>query len=178
MARATLVSAAAPCESSAGMDPHVLRRIFEEFIPFNRFLGMRATELEPGLARIEIPFRDDFVGDPSRPAIHGGLLSTLADTAGGMAVWSSLSDPAARVSTIDLRVDYLLPGRLETVAGEARVLRVGSSVGVADIRLYHPAEPERTIATAKGVYAVRVPREPREIGAERARSDAEGSRGA
>jgi uncharacterized protein (TIGR00369 family) len=148
------------------MDPHALRRIFEEFIPFNRFLGMRATHIEAGLARIEIPFRDEFVGDPSRPAIHGGLLSTLADTAGGMAVWSSLSNPSARVSTIDLRVDYLLPGRLETVAAEARVLRVGSTVGVSDIRLYHPSDVERTIATAKGVYAVRVPRERREIGGE------------
>jgi uncharacterized protein (TIGR00369 family) len=140
------------------MEISVLRQVLEEVIPFNRFLGMKACEMARGRVVIEIPWRDELVGDPMRPAMHGGVISTLADTAGGMAVWSALEDPIARVSTIDLRVDYLRPGRLEAIRAEAVVVRVGGRVGVADVRLYHPSAEGETVATGKGVYAIKVPR--------------------
>jgi uncharacterized protein (TIGR00369 family) len=140
------------------MEPDVLRQIIEEMIPFNRFLGVRVAELEHGRIRLEIPFRDELVGDWMRPALHGGVISTLADAAGGFAVWSAIENPAARVSTVDLRVDYLRPGKLEPLAAEAVVVRVGGRVGVADVRLFHPSADAVTIATGKGVYAIKVPK--------------------
>ena len=60
-----------------------------------------------------------------------------------------------RPSTIDLRVDYLRPGRAETLIAEAEVLRMGNRVGVTSIRAYHPDRPGETIAEGKGVYAVK-----------------------
>jgi uncharacterized protein (TIGR00369 family) len=136
------------------MDLDRLRQIAEEMIPFNKLLGIRMTHVEPGRGRLELPWRDEFVGDPLRPAMHGGVISALADTAGGMAVWSSVEDSTARVSTIDLRIDYLRPGRLVRLAADATVVRVGGRVGVADIRLFHPDAESETIATGKGVYAI------------------------
>lgn len=97
-----------------------------------------------------------------RPALHGGVISMLADTAGGMTVWTTLDNPSARVSTIDLRVDYLRPGKLERLIAEGTVVRVGRSVGVADIRLFHPGSEDETVATGKGVYAIKVPKQHRE----------------
>src|SRR3954462_4398313 len=94
------------------MDSDVLRQISEEFIPFNKFLGLRVLLLERGRGMFEIPFREELVGDPVKRALHGGVISMLADTTGGMAVWSAVPNPDQRVSTIDLRVDYLRPGRL------------------------------------------------------------------
>ncbi|MBW2525021.1 MAG: PaaI family thioesterase [Deltaproteobacteria bacterium] len=116
---------------------------------------MRVGALREGFIRLELPWRDVFTGDPMRPAMHGGVISTLADTAGGMAVWTAVPDEMARVSTIDLRVDYLLPGAAEDLIAEATVVRVGNRVGVADMRVFHPAGDEEPIATAKGVYAIR-----------------------
>lgn len=136
------------------MDIEVLRKVMEELIPFNKFLGMKCLELRPAYVLIELPFRDDFIGDPMRRALHGGVLSTLADVAGGMAVWSEIADPRGRVSTIDLRVDYLRPGQPETITVEASVVRRGNRVGVADMRLFHPTSPEVTVATGKGVYNI------------------------
>ena len=136
------------------MDEQMLRKIMEDFIPFNRFLGLKVIDVQKGFVRMEIPFRDELVGDPQRPALHGGVMSALADTAGGMAVWSKIDDERSRVSTIDLRVDYLRPGKLETLVAEAQVVRLGNRVGVADVRLFHPAKPEDTVATGKGVYNV------------------------
>lgn len=140
------------------MSPEFLTHLMEELIPFNRFLGMRCSAIEPGVARIELPFRDEFIGDPVRRALHGGVLSTLADTAGGLAVWSEVDDERGRVSTIDLRVDYLRPGKPERIVVEARVVRRGNRVGVADMRLFHPSEPDVSIAVGKGVYNITVPK--------------------
>jgi uncharacterized protein (TIGR00369 family) len=131
-----------------------LKTFMEEMIPFNRYLGMQCTEITPSFVRIELPFRDDFIGDPVRRALHGGVISTLTDTAGGLAVWSAIADIRRRVSTIDLRVDYLRPGKPELVAVEARVVRQGNRVGVADMRLFHPSEPDEIIAVGKGVYNI------------------------
>ena len=55
-------------------------------------------------------FKPEFIGDPNREALHGGVLSTLIDTTGGLCCWSTLRHQNDRVSTIDLRIDYLLKG--------------------------------------------------------------------
>lgn len=141
------------------MDHAMLIRVMEEHIPFNKFLGLRVASVKKGVVRIEIPFRPELVGDPMRPALHGGVLSMLADTCGGMAVWSDLEGASTRVSTIDLRIDYLRPGKLETLAAEGHVVRVGKRVGVVDIRLFHPTAEKETIATGKGVYNVMITRD-------------------
>src|SRR5689334_5867434 len=81
------------------MDLDVLRQVSEEFIPFNKLLGIQVTALERGRAVFEIPFREELVGDPIKRVLHGGVISALADTAGGTAVWSAVMNPECRVST-------------------------------------------------------------------------------
>jgi uncharacterized protein (TIGR00369 family) len=136
------------------IDHAALTKLMEEMIPFNRFLGLKVAHIERGFVRIAIPFRDELVGDFMRPALHGGVLSTLIDVAGGFAVWAHLENDRSRVSTIDLRVDYLRPGRLTEVIAEARVVRAGNRVGVVDVRVFHPDAEDVTIATGKGVYNI------------------------
>ena len=140
------------------MDPTALRQVMEELIPFNRYVGVRVVEIDRGRVRIEVPFKAELIGDPLRQAMHGGVISMLADTAGGACVWSALDDPRARVSTIDMRIDYLSPGQPDTLVAEAIVARVGRRVGVCDMRMYHPGAPQHPIATGKGVYNVVVPK--------------------
>jgi uncharacterized protein (TIGR00369 family) len=132
----------------------VLRQAVEEMIPFNRYLGLVLTAITPGFARVELPFRPELIGDPFRPALHGGVLSALIDACAGAALWTRV-EPADKISTIDLRVDYLRPGEPELIICEAHVIRLGGRIGVVDARVFHPGAPERTIATGKGVYNVR-----------------------
>lgn len=141
------------------MTPEVMRQLAEEWIPFNRLLGIQAPTIGRGNIVMVVPYRDELIGDPLKKALHGGVISALADTAGGLAVWSALEDARARVSTIDLRVDYLRPGRQEDLHAHASLVRVGKTVGVADVRLFHPSDEAATIATGKGVYAIRLARE-------------------
>jgi uncharacterized protein (TIGR00369 family) len=134
--------------------PRELLAQIDRMIPFNVFLGIHVTEASDGFVRLELPFRQEFIGDPWRPALHGGTISTLIDTAGGFAVWTQISIED-RVSTIDLRVDYLAPAAPENLIAEARVVRVGNRVGVTDIKCIQPSAPERVVATGKAVYNIK-----------------------
>ena len=126
----------------------------EQQIPFNRYLGLQVLDLQPGKAQLVVPFREQLIGDPFRPALHGGVISALVDTCGGAAVWTYV-ESNDRLSTVDLRVDYLRPGPLEDIVCEGRVLRMGNRVGVADMRVFSPKQPDVIIASGKGVYSVR-----------------------
>lgn len=122
-------------------------------IPFNKVLGVEATLLEEGRARLEIPFRQELIGNPMRPALHGGVISALIDACGGCAVFTMI-DPPETVTTIDLRVDYLRPGEPKRLICDATVVRMGNRVASVDMRVYQTVEQE-LIATGKGVYDVR-----------------------
>jgi uncharacterized protein (TIGR00369 family) len=142
-------------------DAEQLAGIFERSIPFNALLGLRCLDIADGAVRVELPFRSVLIGNPEIPALHGGAISSTLDTTGGLAVWSS-ARPHDRVSTIDLRVDYLRPGRAETVIAVATVVRLGNRVGVAELRAFHPDTEDCPIAAGMGVYSVK-----RENGADR-----------
>ena len=84
----------------------VIRHFMTEQVPFNKVLGIELVDLGEGTAKMVIPFRKELVGDPFRPAIHGGVVSALADVAGGTALLTQIK-AGERLSTIDLRIDYL-----------------------------------------------------------------------
>lgn len=137
-----------------------LKTLMEEHIPFNRYLGLQAEWLAQGHAVLRMPYRAELIGDGTRPALHGGALSALADTCGGAVIFSTLERGQA-CSTIDLRIDFLRPAGPEDVLAEGKLVRAGHSVGVAHIRLYQGEEPERReIATSTAVYNITRPKSP------------------
>ncbi len=130
-----------------------LARFFEQGIPLHVWLGFVVAELEPGRCLVRVPFREEMVGDPVRPALHGGVASTLADAAGGLAVFTRLS-ARHRTSTVDLRVDFLRPGRVaDDLWCSAEVLRMGNRVAVASCEVWQ-GERDHVIAQARAVYNV------------------------
>jgi len=135
------------------MEKSQLIKFMNEKIPFNRSLGLQLILAKDGFAKMRLPFREDFVGDPFRPAIHGGVISSLIDTTGGAAVFSAIGDTAL-CSTVDLRVDFLRPGELEDLICEAQVVRIGNRVAVIDATVTQTTKQE-PIATGKAVFNVR-----------------------
>jgi len=131
-----------------------LRRIMEEFIAFNAYLGVKLTEIRPGYAEMRIPFRDEFIGNPLRRAIHGGLVATLIDTVGGAAAMTTLNSHEDSLSTIDMRVDFLRPGRPMDLIGQGHIVRSGNRIIVTKISVLHPDSPD-PIAEGTAVYNVR-----------------------
>ncbi len=127
---------------------------FMDQVPFNQVLGIQIEGLEPGFCRMSVPFREALIGDPFRRALHGGVISAVIDTCGGAAVWTEC-EPQDRLSTVDLRVDYLRKGEPENLFVDAQVLRVGNRVGVTEMVAYHAGRRHEPVASGKGVYNVR-----------------------
>ncbi|HET7294765.1 MAG TPA: PaaI family thioesterase [Vicinamibacteria bacterium] len=126
-------------------------RTFEEFSPFNRLLGLKGESIEPGRAVMLLPVREDFVGDPRRPALHGGVVSALVDSAGGAAAWSAL-EHGESVSTVDLRVDYLEPAGLGApLRAVAELVRKGSRVCHVKVSV---TQGSRLVADGRAVYSI------------------------
>lgn len=101
---------------------------------FLSFIDLTVEELEPGYLVMRIPYDRKLTNKgPGNGSVHGGIASTLIDTAGGLCIHSALEDPLdSSVATIDLNVSYLRPARGDLV-GTAEVVRVGSTVGVAKV---------------------------------------------
>ncbi|MGQ9485886.1 MAG: PaaI family thioesterase [Desulfosoma sp.] len=108
---------------------HVARRA--QLVPAVQWLGMEVLEAHDGKARVRLPYKAQMCN--SRGMVHGGLVSTLADFAGAIALLSLLNEKDF-TPTIEMSVNYLGPGRSDLTA-EARVLKCGSRVGTAYVQI-------------------------------------------
>jgi uncharacterized protein (TIGR00369 family) len=122
-----------------------VRRLYED-LPFHRAQGIEVVSASTEHAHTRWPFDDSLLGNPEVPAVHGGVISALADLAGA----AVFIGPLERYTpTVDLRVDYLSHAGEADLEGHATVLRKGETVGVADVTVESGGE---RCATARGVY--------------------------
>src|SRR5216684_1763299 len=63
--------------------------------------------------------------------VHGGILASLADTAGAMAAYPMLPK-GTRLATVEMTINYLEPVDRGPIIAEARVLRLGRTLAVAE----------------------------------------------
>jgi uncharacterized protein (TIGR00369 family) len=136
-----------------------LRQVMEEHIAFNKHLGLKVESFDPAAPKLRFDMRPELVGNPRRQILHGGVISATLDVAGGLAIMLSLADGMdgtpetfPNIGTIDLRVDYLRPGRGKYFIATARVVRKGSRIAVIHMELHNDAGD--LIATGGGAYAV------------------------
>ncbi|MFT7613295.1 MAG: hypothetical protein ACI9J3_002267 [Parvicellaceae bacterium] len=114
----------------------LLKMVIEQHMPANSIFGLKITELKSGFVKIHVPFKDEFVGDFVQGLWHGGILASIADTAGGIVASTELKDARDRLNTIDMRVDYLNGAIKEDIEGEAELIKVGKRIIKADVKLY------------------------------------------
>jgi uncharacterized protein (TIGR00369 family) len=136
-------------------------RTFEERIAFNRVLGLKVDSLDPKAPRLRFDMRPELVGNPVRQILHGGVISATLDVAGGLAialasVAGKTEEATARhfpnIGTIDLRIDYLRPGRGKYFIATGRVVRLGGRVAVVHMELVNDTGEQ--IATGSAAYIV------------------------
>lgn len=128
-------------------DPTATARDLYDALPFNRTQGIEVVSVTETTARTRWPFDDSLVGNPDVPAIHGGVISALADLTGAVVFVGNLG---RYTPTVDLRVDYLSPGETGVdLEAEASVIRHGETVGVADVTVESGGD---RCAVARGVY--------------------------
>ena len=124
-------------------------------IPHGREIGMRMHRSSDGVTVLSVPYDERLVGDPDTGVLHGGVITTLLDTASGMAVMSMAR--LASVATLDLRIDYMRPATAgEAVFARAECYRLTRSIGFTRAVAYH-SDPADPIASASGAFMVQRP---------------------
>lgn len=117
-----------------------------ELVPYATFLGMDFSEGPAGLL-YRLAFRQANIGNPSRPALHGGVIGAFMEHAAILQVlWNLESEVLPKV--IDFSLDFLRPGRPETAYARCNVWRQGQRVVNVAVEAWQ-TEPDSPIATAR-----------------------------
>ena len=74
------------------------------------WLGLRFTDQGDNWVELELPWREDLLGEPDRAVLASGPIVSLMDMASGMSIWQTRKT-FAPIATLDLRVDYQRPAR-------------------------------------------------------------------
>ncbi len=134
--------------------------MFVYHMPFNRALGMELERYEKEFAQLAFKNKPMMVGNWAQSILHGGVIASALDV---VCVGSTLTrhetisedelrQRLSRMGTIDLRVDYLRPGRGERFTATSSLLRAGNKVAVARVELHN--EEQLYIASATATYMV------------------------
>ena len=122
------------------IDKQALSQILEDFVPFNKFLGLRleSYSLEPIWIESKIEIKEDYIGNVVRKAPHGGLIATIIDATSGTAAMMSLADfeQISRLSTIDMRVDYLDAAKGKYLNTKSTIIRSGRRIIVVSSQVF------------------------------------------
>ena len=145
---------ALPKIDPAGVDPRVVEAIVLKGIPHCGALGIRVIGIGRDGVTLSLPYNPDLVGDPVSGVLHGGVVTTLVDTVGGMAVFAALQQLQA-IATLDLRIDYLKPAlaRKELYA-TAECYRLTRSIAFVRARAYHPDAPDDWVANCLATFMI------------------------
>lgn len=114
-------------------------------------LGIAYRAHGPDWAELELPWRADLVGDPTRGVLASGPIVALMDMATSLAVWMKRGGFVPH-ATLDLRVDYLRPALPERVlVGRGECYRVTRSI--AFVRgIAHEGDADDPVAHVAGTF--------------------------
>ena len=143
---------------------HILADIYENKLPFNQVLGLHIIRLKPDLVKVTFEMTDSLIGNYVQNSLHGGVISSALDAVGGLTATAGmiqkkidlpkeeLAQIVAKVGTIDLRVDYLRPGKGVSFTSSATIMRIGNKVAVTRMELH--SDQNRLIAVGTGTYLI------------------------
>ena len=142
----------------------MIAEFFNHQMPFHQLIGLDIVSYEKDAVELRIKMKPELVGNAVHGILHGGVTATILDVAGGMMVFAEVLENMKQVNqqtvfkrlhnlgTIDLRIDYLRPGRGEEFIATATVIRAGNKVAVARMELHN--ENGDHIAFGTGTYMV------------------------
>ena len=141
-----------------------LRDVFEHKLCFNELLGFKVESLDPAAPQISFAMRQELIGHYQHGRLHGGVIATVLDTVGGLAVTVAVAEKFnsetteqvghrfGRIGTIDLRTDYLHQGIGKKFTATGRITRLGGRI--ASVQMTLENETGLLLATGSGSYIV------------------------
>ena len=138
------------------MDLDAMRQLGEtmaESTPQTAALGVKFVSVGPGIGILRVPWRADLVGDPETGVIASGVITTLLDHCGGLAIKAAKLDFSS-TATLDLRIDYMRPAVVGAdIYGKAHCYKLTRSIAFIRCVAYETDEAD-PIATAQGAFVL------------------------
>lgn len=134
-------------------DPPDIRALYQnpdlgalfDAVPYARFLGLR-FQMEGDALIVTMPGSDHLIGNPMLPALHGGSIGAVLESAAVFQLMWAL--PLAEVpKTVSLTIDFLRSGRVVDTHTRARIVKRGRRVVNVQVSAYQDDEA-RPIALA------------------------------
>lgn len=107
-----------------------------------RLLGARIAAVRPGYCALELPFRSDLT--QQHGYIHAGIVSTIADSAGGYAGFTLFPDDAS-VLTVEYKMNLLAPAAGDRLVAEAQVVKPGRTLAITRAEVYAETGGKRVL---------------------------------
>jgi acyl-coenzyme A thioesterase PaaI-like protein len=117
-----------------------------DLIPYSSFIGAQAR-VESKSVLYWLERRASNIGNPSLPAIHGGVIGGFLELSAAIEVLYVL-DVSVVPKVVDFSLDYLRPGRYKTIYANCTVLRQGKKLVNVSATAWQD-DPARPIATAR-----------------------------
>jgi acyl-coenzyme A thioesterase PaaI-like protein len=115
-------------------------------IPYSSFIGAQA-KVEGDNVRYWLDRRPSNIGNPSLPAIHGGVIGGFLELSAAIEILYTL-DVELFPKVVDFSLDYLRPGRYKTIYANCTVLRQGKKLVNVTATAWQD-NPETPISTAR-----------------------------
>ena len=96
---------------------------------FYRWPGIELVDASPWHAEIVFQAGPEHVN--LQGLVHGGMLATVADTAMGLAVRTSLESGRRHV-TVQLSIEFLSPGKSGRIVAHGHTVKIGRQLGFAE----------------------------------------------
>jgi uncharacterized protein (TIGR00369 family) len=98
-----------------------------------RWLGAKLTDVRPGYAEVTLPWREEITQQSS--AVHGGILATIGDNAGGYAVWT-LEPNDANMLAVEFKINLLSEAKGDPIIARGTVMKRGRTLSVARVDIF------------------------------------------
>jgi uncharacterized protein (TIGR00369 family) len=114
------------------------------------WLGLEVVDTGEGMAVVEMPTTEDMANHSG--FVHGGMISTLADSAMGRSL-RTLKPGVVRAMSFDLKLTFIGAAKIgEKLRATGRVLHAGRRTVVTECRV--EGKDGRLVATASATFAV------------------------
>jgi uncharacterized protein (TIGR00369 family) len=118
-------------------------------IPYARFLGVGVEGSDDGMECV-LPFRQEIVGNPRLPAVHGGVLGALLElTALLRLIDESGTDRVPK--PISFSVDYLRSAGPATTRARAEIFKLGRRIANVHVVAWQD-DRTRPVAAGNGKF--------------------------
>ncbi len=134
----------APPDAFVPANPRFEARVRDSFARQGamRLIGARIMTLSPGFCAIELPYRIDLV--QQHGYVHAGIVSTIADSAGGYAAFTLFPEDAS-VLTVEYKMNLLAPAAGQRLVAEAQVVKPGRTLTITRGDVYAEKGGKRTL---------------------------------